>query len=338
MDSKLLAAVLLSSFMLLLNPVNAVEVISRTQPQPAAAPSGGIMSPLENIIIFLQTWWIPIVVCAGIVVILIFLMRWWKATKEKDNIFLRDFNRTLKLCQMSYNPKRIRKRAFWIYILAIGTFISVFMFVIAIVTDNVLTFQFASSVFVAGLVGSLVMKFSGFFAVFDTVQIVGRFGVKVIGYYLGDCITADGYRNFLLWNSRKFVFWKNKFILKVNLNDKVRIESHEGDGETKKRVIKEIELPKDLIIEGDSVIAIKGEGVDKSGYFYYPLITDDKGNIINMDLIAFSRSRDVAMLDTLYQQTEDFSKVQRQAINMNPNVRYIMRTRGDTISGAEEGG
>jgi hypothetical protein len=337
MDSKFLAVLLLSTLLLSVNLVSAVEVITRTQPQ-AAAPAGGIMSPLENVIVFLQTWWLPLVIAAGVVVILIFIMRWWKAAKEKDNIFLRDFNRTLKLCQMSSNPKRIRKRAFWIYILAVGTFISVFMFVIAVVTDNVLTFQFASSVFVAGLVGSLVMKFSGFFAVFDTVQIVGRFGVKVIGYYLGDCITSDGYRNFLLWNSRKFVFWKNKFILKVNLNDKVRIESHEGDGDTKKRVVKEIELPKDLIIEGDSVIAIKGEGVDKSGYFYYPLITDEKGNIINMDLIAFSRSRDVAMLDTLYQQTEDFSKVQRQAINMNPNVRYIMRTRGDTISGAEEGG
>jgi len=337
-DSKALLFVLLLTCLSILSPVSAVEVISRTQPAATPAPAQGLMSPLENVISFLSTWWLPLVIVAACVVLLLFIMRWWKATKEKDNIFLRDYNRTLKLCQMGSNPKRIKQRGFWMYVLAIATFMSSMLFVIALVTDNVPTFQFASGVFTAGLVISLVLKFSGLFAQHDIVQIVGLFGVKIIGFYLGDCVTSDGYRNFLLWNSRKFIFWKNKFVLKVNMNENIKIETHESDGENKKRVVKEFKLPKDLIIEGDSVIAIKGEGVDKAGYYYYPLITDEHGNIINMDLIAYSRAKEVALLDTLYQQTEDFSKVQRQAINMNPNVRYIMRTRGDTISGAEEGG
>jgi hypothetical protein len=340
MQLKPVIFVLLSALLLSFLPVSAVEVIQRTQPvtaQPGAAPEG-IMAPLEGIIVVLSTWWLPLVIVAGIVILLIFLWKWWKTAKEKDNIFLRDYNRTLKLCIMSANRKRVHKRSFWIIILAIGTFLSVLLLIIALVTDNVMTFQFSSSVFSAALVGSLLLKFSGFLAQHDVVQIIGRFGVKAVGFYLGECITSDGYKNFLLFDSRKYVFWKNKFILKVNVNEFVKIETHEGVGDDRKRVVRTIKLPKDLLIEGDSVIAIKGEGIDKAGYFYYPLIADEQGNIINMDIIAYTRSKDVALLDTMYQQVEDFSKVQRQAINMNPNVRYIMRTRGDTISGAEEGG
>jgi hypothetical protein len=317
-----------------IRPAYAVEVIQREKPAPVA--TGGIMSPLKNVVDFLGAWWLPILIIACVAFVLIWLFKWLQTKKEKENIFLRDYNRTLVLCHMGMNPKRIRPRAFWLYILVVSIFASVLLFVIATVLDDVSSFQLAIWIFIAGLVLSLVMKFSGFFAQHDIVQIIGGFGVKVVGYYLGECVTSDGYKNYLLWNARKYFFWKNKFILKVNMNDTVRIET--VDEKTRKRTVVEHKIPKDLILEGDSVIAIKGEGVDKAGYFYYPLITDEKGNIVNMDLIAYARAKDVAMLDTLYQQTEDFSKVQRQAINMNPNVRYIMRTKGDTISGAEEGG
>ena len=264
------------------------------------------------------------------------ILKWWNTKREQDNIFLRDFNRTVRSCFLQSNPKRIHKRAFWIYVLTICTFVSVLMFVIAVVTDDVPAFQLAIGVFMAGFVISFVLKFAGFLAHHDPLLVIGQFGAKFVGNYLGECTTSDGYQNYLLWNARKYVFWKNKFVLKVNRNDTYKIET--VDPKTNKRTVVTHPLPKDLIIDGDSVIVVKGEGVDESGYYYYPLITDEKGNIVNMDLVAFSRARDVAMMDTMYQQTEDFSKVQRQAINMNPNVRYITRTKGDSISGADESG
>ena len=293
------------------------------------------MSPLQGIVDFLSAWWLPLLIVAMVFVVGMWLFKWWSAVRERDNIFLRDFNRTVSLCYMGSNRKRIKQRAFWIYSLVLSIFASVLLFVIALVIDDVPSFQLAIGIFMAGLVASLVLKFAGFFAQHDIVLVLGKFGTKIIGMYLGECVTSDGYKNYLLWNARKFIFWKNKFILKVNMNDTVKIETVNKD--TRKREVIEHKLPKDLILDGDDVIAIKGEGVDKAGYYYYPLIIDEKGNIVNMDLIAYSRAKDVAMMDTMYQQTEDFSKVQRQAINMNPNVRYIMRTKGDSISGAEEG-
>jgi hypothetical protein len=204
------------------------------------------------------------------------------------------------------------------------------------VTDDVPAFMLAIGIFIFGLIISIFLKVTKFMSQHDLVQIIGRFGVRVVGAYLGECTTSDGYKNYLLFDSRKFLFWKNTFILKVNLNDKVKIESF--NQQTKKRETKEYELPSDMITEGENVIAIKGEGVDVSGYFYYPLLTDKEGNIVNMDLIAYAKSREVAMLDTLYQQTEDFAKVQREAININPNVRYVIKTKGESMSDVDTGG
>jgi len=321
-------AMLLSS-----SAVSAVEVIQREKP---VSEGGSVMSPLQGIVNFLATWWMPLVICGGVFIILMFLLKWLKTKKEKDNIFLKDYVRTVTLCKIGKNQKRIRQRPIWMYILAVAIFVPVLLLVIALITDDVSAFFLGIGIFFAGVLISIVIKLAGFFAQHDILIVAGRFGVKVIGYYLGECVTADGNRNFMLWNSRKYVFWKNSFIVKVNMNDKIRIEV--VDSKTKQRSIVEHEIPKDLILEGDSIILVKGEGVDKGGYYYYPLIADEKGNIINMDLLAYARAKDVALIDTMYQQTEDFSKVQRQAINMNPNVRYIMRTKGDTITGAEEGG
>jgi hypothetical protein len=320
-------------FLLAISFVSAVEVIQREQPAPAKP---GVMSPLQGVVDFLMAWWLPLAIIALAFVGLMFIMKWLKSKQEKDNIFLKDYNQTITLCKMGRNPKRVKQRSFWLVILTVSLFVSMLLLVIALVMNDVSTFLLAIGIFIAGFLISLVFRFSGFLAHHDAFIIAGKNAVKVVGNYIGECVTADGYRNFMLWNSRKYVFWKNVFIIKVNMNDKIRIETVDKEGA---RAVVTHELPIDLILEGDSLIVVKGEGVDKAGYFYYPLLADVNGNIINMDLFAYARARDTALITTMYQQTEDFSKVQRSAINMNPNVRYIMKTKGDTIAGAEgEGG
>lgn len=322
---------------LLASTANAAEVIQRKPADQTSSPSADASqaTAFERLFITVNEWGVPLIVIGVLITIVMVVLKWWGGVKERDNVFLRDYNRTVQLCRMGANPKRIKPRSFWIYDLSISTFVSVTLIVVALVLDDAGAFQLGSLIFTVGLVSSFILKLSNLFTQYDPVMIVGSFGIKAIGSYLGECVTSDGYRNFLLWDSRKYIFWKNVFVVKVNLNDKFRIETV---GKDNKRTIEEISLPKDLIVEGDSAIAVKGEGLDKAGYFFYPLVRDEAGNIICMDLVAYARSKDVAMLDTLYQQTEDFSKVQRQAINMNPFVRFSQKTRGDTITGAEESG
>jgi len=298
------------------------------------------MSPFEGIVSFIATWWLPLIIVAVVAIFLIWLFKWLKRQKEKRNIFLMDYNRTKNLCKHQANRKRIRYRSFWLYLLTGGIFFTVLMFVIAAVTDDIGAFFLAMIIFGISFIGSLLIRLGRFFAIYDVIQVAGRFGTKVIGYYLGECITSDGYKNILSWNSRKYIFWKNEFVVKVNLNKDWKIEQQVVDPANpniKKREIISFVLPNDLLIEGEDSIIIKGEGLDIAGYYYYPVLKDQDGNnIVNMDLVAYARARDVAILDTLYQQTEDFVRVQREAINLNPNVRYVSKTKGESVESSSQ--
>jgi len=309
----------------------AVEVIQRTQ-TPASTGNFGM---INDILGFIGANWIWFVVLAGIAIVVIFIWRWLNSVKEKNNIFLRYFKEVVRLCSLQRNRKRVRERMFWVVAFGVCSFIGTFMLVIALVTDDVSAFMLSSSIFIIGVIAGSALKFGHFMAHHDIIQVIGRFGVKSVGWYEGECITADGYKNFLISNGRKWLFWKNKFVLRVNLNEKHIIETRDDKG---KRELREYLIPKDNLIEGSDVIIVKGEGFDKANYFYYPLVADEHGNIVNMDLIAFARAREVAMLDTLYQQTEDFARVQREAININPHVRYNLKTRGESVGGGSEGG
>jgi len=320
------------AFLFLSTSAGAVEVIQRTQ-TPASTGNFGM---INDMMAFMGANWIWFVVLAGIAIVVIFIWRWLNGVKEKNNIFLRYFKEVVRLCGLQRNRKRVRERLFWVIIFGVGAFIGTLMLVIALVTDDVSAFTLSSSIFTVAVVGSAVLKFGHFFAHHDIIQIIGKFGVKSVGWYEGECITADGYKNFLISNGRKWLLWKNKFVLRVNLNEKHIIETRNDQG---KRELREYIIPKDNLIEGSDVIVVKGEGFDKANYFYYPLVSDEHGNIVNMDLIAFARAREVAMLDTLYQQTEDFARVQREAININPHVRYSLKTRGESVGGGgTEGG
>lgn len=308
------------------SPASAVEVIKREQPAPAPNP---ITAPIEGAVAFLSTWWLPLLIIALVVIVLIFLWKWLKTQKEKNNIFLYDFNRTKMSCKIQSNPRRIKERPIWLFAL-VGTIgMCVIMEVIALATDNVASFLLGIWLFVGGIIGSFVLKFLRLLTHYDFIQIAGQHGTYIIGNYLGECFTSDGYKNFLCWNRRKYVFWKNEFIIKVNMNEKMRIELYDPD--SKKRTYQEIDLPNDLLIEGRDNIIIKGEGLDTSGYYWYPVLMDKNGNIINTDLIAYARAKDVAITDMLYQQTEDFVKVQREAINLNPHVRYSNKVQGQSV-------
>lgn len=323
----LILAILLLSFSVV--PVQAVEVIQRTQPQE----SQGIFSPVNNILGFLGANWMWFVLLGGIIFGAIFIMRMMSSIKEKQDVFLRYYKEVVRLCKLQSNKKRVRERAFWMFSLVASIFLSILLLVVALVTDDVSAFMLGVTIFGIGFTTSIVLKITKLFAYHDIIQIIGIFGAKIVGYYSGECITADGYKNYLVWNGRKWLFWKNEFVLRVNLNEKIRIETRNSDG---KREIVEYDLPTDLLIEGENVIAIKGEGVDKANYFYYPLLVDKNGNIVNMDLIAFARAREVAMLDTLYQQTEDFARVQREAININPYLRWKVKSQGESVQSTGE--
>jgi len=160
-------------------------------------------------------------------------------------------------------------------------------------------------------------------------------GMKYLGKYIGSAITQDGYQNILLWKFKKwFLFWfpirldffdlvKEDFIVRCNLNKtyKYKVKKDDGTEETKS-----IELTHDIAVKDGDKIIIKGVGIERVRYFFYPVLRDKAGNIVDGKLEVFEREKDGALINSMYQQVEDFANISRTLINMNPSVRYTVKT------------
>jgi hypothetical protein len=166
------------------------------------------------------------------------------------------------------------------------------------------------------------------------VYLVGEKNLNYMGKYLGSAITQDGYINILLWkNKRWYLFWipifldffdlvKEDFIIRCNLNKlyKYKFRNQEGQEE-----IKTIELDHDIVYKDGDKMIIRGVGIERVRYFFYPVLRDKDGNVVDKKLEVFARERDSALMETMYSQVEDFANVSRELINISPSVRYFQK-------------
>ena len=153
---------------------------------------------------------------------------------------------------------------------------------------------------------------------------------------MGECITQDGYKNIMFWKGKKwFAFWiparldfmdlvKEIFIIKCNMNKEYI--SRVWNDEQKKMVEQREEIATDLAsVDGDKLL-IKGLGIERVKYFLYPVLRDREGNIADKKIEIFDRQKTPALIETMYNQVEDFANVARELINLNPLVRFKHKT------------
>ena len=93
----------------------------------------------------------------------------------------------------------------------------------------------------------------------------------------------------------------------------------------------EIKLPVPYITRGSDSIIVHCLGLQLKKYYTYPILIGSEGTIIQDEAVNFTRERDSILNDTLYQQTIDFSNAMREAVNMNPSLRYVIKTEGKTL-------
>jgi hypothetical protein len=117
---------------------------------------------------------------------------------------------------------------------------------------------------------------------------------------------------------------KEIFIIKCNMN-KEYISRVWDD--TQKRMIEQKEaIATDLeSVDGDKLL-IKGLGIERVKYFLYPVLRDNLGNIADKKIEIFDRQKTPALIETMYNQVEDFANVARELINLNPLVRFKHKT------------
>lgn len=155
----------------------------------------------------------------------------------------------------------------------------------------------------------------------------GQVFTKVIGYYKGHYTSHEGNITMMFNCRRKWLIFPRSDLLILNTRAKMTIyEKKEVDKGTKKEIIrdsKEIDLPYDFVTFGQSEIIIYAYAIDMDirTNFYYPVLKDKDGNIINMFFPTYENMKQVVIESYLFDQTDDFVKVAKKSIDLNPLIR-----------------
>ena len=183
-----------------------------------------------------------------------------------------------------------------------------------------------------------------------------RDGLIKIGKYEGECIDKEGYRDIMFSKLRlgkiggflrKILFFtipildlvlKKYWIVRCNVEKAIYIPKEIiGKDNKPRKSTKKYVIPVPVITRGRGALIVHAEGLQLKKYYTYPILQNIDGNIIKDEEKNFMRERDTVLMDTLYQQTMDFVNVQREAINLNPNVRYTVKTEGRAMPTPEGG-
>lgn len=172
-------------------------------------------------------------------------------------------------------------------------------------------------------------------------------GLVPMGAYEGECIDKEGFHNVMFsrlklgiigkWLRRILFFTtpildlilKKYWIVRCNINPIYR--DKQVDATTKASTVVELQLPVPNMTTGSGSLVIHCMGLQMKKYFTYPIMQGSTGKMIQDETINFERERDSVLTNSLYEQTIDFANVMREAINLNPTLRYVIKTEGKSL-------
>jgi len=150
---------------------------------------------------------------------------------------------------------------------------------------------------------------------------------KTIGYYRGHYTSRDGNITIMFNCRRKWlIFPKNDFLF-INSKEKIIIVRKEINDTGIKKEVKNIEevydLPKNIVSFNQDEILINAYSIDMDyrTEFFVPVLKDRQGNVINMALPTYESMKQIAIEGYLYDQTDDYSKVLKKSIDLNPTIK-----------------
>lgn len=325
-------------------PVQAIPVTPPAQPEPS------IVESLSN---FIQNYWgfLLFLGVLALVIYLIYYIRRERSKKEKTSYHnIRD--KIEELCSMQANRNRLKNNPLIMF--GIVGVLSIIIWVGCIVLMGL------SGLFIGGLFGFTVMLVGGViyylyspFVKRDMVFLRYREGSQVIEKYVGDYAgeywDSTGYLNLLVFKGRRNLIFRNKLIIRIpqsveSFYDLEKLEKDyagEPDDTKLKAEIKKIEEKYSSFISefvqfNDRTIVINhAKSLDKFKFMYYPVFVDELSHVINKGVRYYKSMKEQTALEQLYDITDESSKAQIKAIQINPRVQYKQATGDEVIDDVE---
>jgi hypothetical protein len=171
------------------------------------------------------------------------------------------------------------------------------------------------------------------------IRLVKKEGDKLIvtrpiGYHRGDYVTHEGnvIISMNLVNNNKWFFFPITDILIIPNKDNMEIITKNIKG--KKEIVKLENLPKpsEIVRFNENEIQIFAESLSYTGMFLIPVLKSKEGKIIDLSMPVFDSLKQVVLGEYLYEQTDEFSRLAKKSMDINPNLRYQQKASDNSQS------
>jgi hypothetical protein len=161
---------------------------------------------------------------------------------------------------------------------------------------------------------------------------------KIVGYYKGHYTSRDGNITILFNCRRKWLIFPMSDLLVINAKKEMIIAKKSVViNKGKQEIITEhetVNLPQNILTFNPDEVVLNAYSIDMDyrTEIFFPVIKDIDGNIINMALPTYESMKQVAIEGYLYDQTDDFVKVAKKSIDLNPMIRGVNKVSDSSSS------
>ena len=155
-----------------------------------------------------------------------------------------------------------------------------------------------------------------------------------IAYHRGDYVSHEG--NVViamnLRENKKWFFFPVTSLLIIPNKERAEIEQKDIQGNRKIVIVDGLPQAKNIIQFNENEILIFAESLSNVGMFYVPVLKSENGKLIDLSLPVYKSLKDVALTEFLYEQTDEFSKIAKKSIDLNPNLRFLTKSQDSSQS------
>jgi hypothetical protein len=306
---------------------------------------------VDQVTLFVQNYWGFILFILGLGVAVLFFYFWRRDRKEDSKTkyhLLHD--KFEELCKKQADRGRLRPNpSLAVGLIGLSAVTSWFLCLFIFKETGMIVGLFLG--FTVLILGGVINYFLNPFVQRDMVFIRFKQGEvireKFIGYYAGEYVSSDSYLNLLLYRGRKKIIFRDKVVLRIPQSidafyDLEHLEKQYGDDEEGyEKAMKEIIdkyskfIPEIVQFNDRTIVINHTKSLDRFRHFYYPVFVDELGHVVSKGVRYFKSIKEQAALEQLYDMTEESSKAQIRAIQINPRVQYKQATGEDAIDDVE---
>lgn len=157
---------------------------------------------------------------------------------------------------------------------------------------------------------------------------------RPIAYHRGDYVTHEGnvVISLNLLNNKKWFILPITDLLIIPRKEVVDLATKDHKGNREIIKIDKLPNPAEIVKFHENEILIFAESLSNVGMFLLPVLKDKDGEIIDLSMPVFDSLKKVVLGDYLYEQTDEFTKLAKKSMDINPNIRATIKTQDSSQS------